>query len=352
MAAALARELQARGHRVTVASMYAARGTWIEAELAAAGVPTIFLGKRRGPDVRMVWRLARAVAEVRPDLVHTHMYALKYAFPALWARRCAAVHTFHSLAEREADPLTGIAHAIAFRAGVVPVAIGEAVADSVLARYGARPPVIANGIPVADFRPHPSARAEVRAALGVPGDAPVFLMVGRFAAPKDQPSLIRAFSSGRLQALGAHLLLAGDGPGRSESEALARSLGVHRRVRFLGVRGDVPRLLAAAVAFVLVSRWEGSPVSVMEAMAAGRPVVATAVGCIPELVVGAAGRLVTPGDGAALEAALHALASDRAAACAAGTAAGRIACERFDVSTTADAYERVYARLVHSRRGG
>jgi glycosyltransferase involved in cell wall biosynthesis len=347
MATTLARRLRRSGHVVCVISMFAPSGTANERELAAEGIEVRFLGKRHGLDPRMIPRLARAVAAFRPDVVHTHLGVLKYLLPALAGSRCRVVHTLHNVAEREVEGPSRLIQFVAFRSRVVPVAIGDAVAESVRRVY--RLPtcrIIRNGISVSDFAPDPRAREEVRAALALPPDAPVFLAVGRIEAQKDHATALRAFASARLRAVGARLLLAGDGPLRPEAERLAHALGVADRVQFLGVRSDVPRLLAAADAFVLASRWEGNPLSVMEAMAAGRAVVATRVGCVPELVPACAGRLVAPGDPDALEEAAVELARDPDLARRLGSAAAEFARAHFDVSGMTRAYEDLYAEVA------
>jgi glycosyltransferase involved in cell wall biosynthesis len=117
-------------------------------------------------------------------------------------------------------------------------------------------------------------------------------------------------------------------------------------VHFLGDRSDVPRVLAAADVFVLASTREGNPLAVMEAMAAGKAVVATTVGSVPELVVPGTGRLVPAGREEALEAAMYDLASDLAMVRTMGEAAARSAAERFDASLMAKAYEQLYEEIT------
>jgi glycosyltransferase involved in cell wall biosynthesis len=348
MLVSLASRLKRSGHEVRVVSVYGASGSAFEAELAADGVPAEFLGKGRGVDPRMIPRFARVLGAFRPEVIHTHMGVLKYAFAPAAARRLPVVHTVHNLAEREVERPSQLLQYLAFRANVVPVAIGEAVAESIRRRYRLeRCRIIPNGIPVADYVAPPAAvRDALRASLGIPPGAPAFVTVGRLEPQKDHATLVRAFASGRLRETGALLLVVGDGVLRADVERLAREQRVADRIRFLGTRSDVPRLLAAADAFVLASRWEGNPLSVMEAMAAGRPVVATAVGCVPELVPASAGTLVAPGDVAALESALFELASDLPRARAQGAAAARIAEATFDLSVMTRAYEALYAELT------
>jgi glycosyltransferase involved in cell wall biosynthesis len=159
--------------------------------------------------------------------------------------------------------------------------------------------VIPNGIEV------PAASApssiDLRTELGIPRRTFVWLAVGSLHPPKDYPSLLRAVHG--LGQSGVLLLVAGDGPLRPRLEQMRDELGLTERVRFLGDRDDVEPLLRACDAFVSASAWEGMPNAVMEALAAGRPVVATSVGGVPELVEhGVTGWLVARSDPTALSA--------------------------------------------------
>ncbi len=163
----------------------------------------------------------------------------------------------------------------------------------------ARTSVVPN--PAPDLPELPSA-AEARASFGIEG--PTFAFAGRLMAAKALDVGLRALSL----VPGATLLVAGDGPDRAAHEALAASLGIADRVRFLGAvsRDDVLRAFRAADAMLLCSAWENFPHTVVEALACGTPVVATTVGGVPEIVVeGANGLLVRNGDADALAAALQ-----------------------------------------------
>jgi len=166
--------------------------------------------------------------------------------------------------------------------------------------------VVPNGIDPARYRADPAARERVRSRLGLV-DAFTWLAVGRLEAQKDFVTLLRAFSV--LRAPGPVLLVAGTGSERDALEAIAFELGCGERVRFLGARDDVPELLAASDALALSSAWEGSPNVVLEAMVASRPVVATDVGGVRELVEhGRTGMVVPPRRPRALASAMRALA--------------------------------------------
>jgi glycosyltransferase involved in cell wall biosynthesis len=199
--------------------------------------------------------------------------------------------------------------------------------------------VIPNGVDVARAR---------RARPGDPGPLRV-LAVGRLRAPKDFRTLVRAVA-----ALGPHacrVLVAGEGPDRPLLAAEIDALGLRGRVVLAGERHDVARLLAYAHVFVLPSRSEGHPVSVLEAMAAGVPVVASRVGGIPEQVAdGETGLLVEPGDVDGLAAALRRLAADPALRRRLGEAGRARAEEAFDLPAFRRAHLEVYSRELARRR--
>jgi glycosyltransferase involved in cell wall biosynthesis len=150
---------------------------------------------------------------------------------------------------------------------------------------------------------------------------------------------------------GAETLIVGEGPDRPRLEQEIRALGVTERVRLVGERYDVPQLLAEADVFALSSASEGMPVSVLEAMAAGLPVVSSRVGGVPELVVdGETGILVRPGDASALAAALSSLIADPAERRRLGAAGRARAEERFDLEPFRRAHVELYSREL-ARRG-
>jgi glycosyltransferase involved in cell wall biosynthesis len=175
------------------------------------------------------------------------------------------------------------------------------------------------------------------------GSPPRVIMVGRLAAPKDPVTLVRALAGVRRASFTATIV--GDGPDRPAVEAEIRAAGLEGVVELAGERHDVPRLLADAEVFVLSSRSEGAPLSVLEAMAAGLPVVASAVGGVPEIVAdGATGLLVPPGNVAALAAALEQLLADAALRRRLGAAGRERARARFDLAGLRRAHLELYAR--------
>jgi glycosyltransferase involved in cell wall biosynthesis len=249
---------------------------------------------------------------------------MRYTLPVA---RCRAVHTVHNVAAREVESAGRLVHRIGYKLGVVPVAVADEVARSFESVYGFRPVTIPNGIDVQRFH-RPECRRVWREANGFRHDETLIVSVARLEPQKNPELLVRALPDD------CSLLLAGDGSLRSALEG-------RPRVHLLGIRSDLPELLSAGDVFALASDWEGHPIALMEAMAAGLPVVATSVGGVPE-IVGDAGVLVPAGDEQALRTALRSVVRDR----------GRYAhaalrrASAFDVRQTIAAYSDLFERVA------
>jgi glycosyltransferase involved in cell wall biosynthesis len=201
--------------------------------------------------------------------------------------------------------------------------------------------VIHNGIPCDAYeRP---ADGSLRKMLTRGTDCPVVLTAARLDRQKGHRFLLEA----ACQVPEAIFVLAGSGPERPVLEALARKLGVDDRVLFLGQRADIPALLASCDLFVLPSLYEGFPLSILEAMAAGRAVVATAVGGTPEAITdGESGLLTPPGDSAALAKAIREVLSDPSLAGKMGATGKARVRQQFSVGAMAQQVSQVYEHLL------
>jgi glycosyltransferase involved in cell wall biosynthesis len=294
-----------RGEEYGWVSAVASGGGFRADALAAGGVTTypVPLARRSKSGVLRAARGVRgAVSRFAPDVVVAHnVGASLVARLALVAgRRRPVVTVFHGVADEELSAAARILRRTSDRV----VAVSAAAADRLAEAGLGRPDVIRNAV----FAQRPVfGRAEVRASLGLADGTPVALCLARLEPQKRHDVLLDAWS--RLDG-DAVLWLAGDGSLRADLERRAEALG--RRVEFLGTRADVPDLLAAADVTVLTSDWEGLPLAVLESMAAGRPVVATRVGGIGEVLAGGGGLVVPPGDPAATAEALNTLLFDRA----------------------------------------
>jgi glycosyltransferase involved in cell wall biosynthesis len=205
--------------------------------------------------------------------------------------------------------------------------------------------VIANGIPELE---QPQGK-DVRAELGLPAGAPLAGAFGRLDPQKGFDVLVRAAAAVADRVPGATVLIAGEGSERERLEAIVRDSGAPHSVRLLGYRTDVPDLLAAVDVAVSSSRFEGSPLSVMESMAAGKPIVATRVGGVPDLIEdGRHGLLVQPDDVGDLSNALVRLHEDRDLARRLGAAARDRQQSELTLDAMLDRLESLYGSL-HER---
>jgi glycosyltransferase involved in cell wall biosynthesis len=351
VAANLLRTLAPEQFDVGAISLRGPFGTDLEEILAQDGIPVWYMGKERGFDPVVLARVTRAMGHFRPHVVHTHLYALRYAFPYMLCRRIPAmVHTVHNLAEREMDDWSGRwVRWIAFRRGVLPVALAREVADSIRRVYGIDDfPLIPNGIPVDTFRGTSIDRERWRSKEGFAPTDVLFVCVAGLRPQKNPTLLLEAFHRGPASDPRAHLLFVGRGALKSELEKQRSALGLQERVHLLGLRSDISEILNAADVFVLSSDYEGNPLSVMEAMAAGKPVICTAVGGVPELVDGGeeCGLLVPSRDVKALAKAMQYLLQNPEVRNTMGKAAAAKAIEQFDLSVMAEAYEKLYRAMI------
>jgi glycosyltransferase involved in cell wall biosynthesis len=330
----LALALDPSRFEVGVVSLYDAFPNGLEPLLEKRRIPVWHLGKWRGPDPRMYASLRHLVREFRPDIIHSHCYVNRYT---VHLRARAMVHTVHNMAAAEVGCFGRLLHRYAFHRGMVPVAVGDAVADSIRQMYGlSQLASIPNGIDTHQFW-RPESRNPWRRRNGYRDEDLLVVSVGRLERQKNPTALVNAMAS----IPKAHLLIAGEGSLRANLEG-------RERVHLLGVRGDIPEILAAADIFALASDWEGLPLAIIEAMAAGLPVVATSVGCVPEIIEhGRTGLLVARGDQAALVAALKELAENHSLRRDMGAAA-RIRSLCFSVDAMAVAYEDLFSRLLSS----
>jgi glycosyltransferase involved in cell wall biosynthesis len=330
-------------HDVAALSLGRTLESFIERRLRQAGIPMWFLNKRPGLDPRVFLPSDRVIRDFRPDVVHTHMSVLRYVLPAILHHRVPlAVHTLHNLAEYETDTLGRGLQWLAFRGRVEPVAISREVASSIERVYGVKARyMVPNCIPVEKYRADDKVRERWRTQEGIDPGAVVFTSVARFEPQKNPFLLLDAFA--RLRDPRARLMLIGHGGQKDEVIHYIRERGLEPSIRMLGLRGDVPECLAASDVFVLSSNWEGNPLSVMEAMSAGLPVISTAVGGVPELVEsGRSGLLVAAGDCAAFSGAMQFLLDHPETRISMSRAARAHAVDAFNLDRMVRGYRELY----------
>lgn len=329
--------LMRMGHQVTAVSLYAQR-TPISLRMEQAGVKLVYLDKKLGLDVTMIPKLWSVFRSEQPDVVHTHLDVIKYAVPAAklaGIRRC--VHTVHNVADKEAEGrLQKLTNTFFYRRSwSVPVALSPQVQQTILPFYGLKAeqvPVIYNGVDLSRFSP------KTDYALGAPVE---LLHVGRLNPQKNHGRLLRAFSLLHAEYPQCHLTLVGDGELRQEVESLVKDLGLEQAVTFAGAQADVRPYLEKADIFVLPSDYEGIPMTIIEAMATGLPIVATAVGGVPDMLRQEESGLLVPPEEMAVAQACARLVQSRTLRERLGRNA-RADTQRFSAEHMAQSYAGVY----------
>lgn len=282
--------LVARGHAVQVLVLGPrAQEEW------PAHLPVTRLGMSKNPFsfLRALWQARCWLKSFDPRLLHSHCYHANLfarCLKILWPR-IVVVNTIHNV--WEGSWLRMLAYRATDRLARQTTAVSQAAAERFVcmgAVSQARMRVLTNGIDVAEFTPTPLRRKTTRAAMLADGEF-VWLTAGRLTAAKDVPNLLRAFALVVASDPRALLWIAGQGEDEAALRDLAQSLGLEERLRWLGLRRDLPALLDAADGFALGSAWEGMPLVLGEAMAMEKPVAATGVGGVRELV-GVAGCVV------------------------------------------------------------
>lgn len=338
---------QEAGERCRVACLFE-RGA-LAGELESRGIPVLACGKRGGLDLAALLRLRRVLRGSVGGVLHTHNAAAHYhavlAGRGLRFRR--VVNTRHGMGcgdhsdRRERR----------YRASMPRTDAVAAVCEAARARFEAQGVAprgalvsVPNGIRGDRFAAADAgARAALRSALGLGPSTRIIGTVGRLTWAKDQRGLLDAYALVRASSADVVLVMVGEGELRAELEAHAAVLGVAPAVHFLGDRGDVPEILCGLDLFVLSSVTEGYSIALLEACAAGLPIVATRVGGNAEILAeGARGRLVPPSDPAALAHAMTAALSDPCASAGVGAHARRWALAEGSLSAMAARYRAVY----------
>jgi len=319
-------------------------------ELRATGVPFTVLGLnpgwRRPRDVGAIRRYLRAA---QPQIVHTFLLAasLYGRFAAILERVPIVIGTEVNIYERK-RPHHILAERLLMAGTDRVIASAAAVRDFYVAQVHADPrkvDVIYNSVDFAQTEPT-EPRAAVRAALGIPLDAPVAGTIARLTEQKGHRFLFDALAASPGLAP-VHLLLVGGGHLHEDLVRRAGALGLSARVHFAGARRDLGSLLGAMDAFVMPSLWEGLPLSLLLAMGAALPVVATAVAGIPEVIDdGRTGLLVPPADPIALGSALSRLFGDASLRARLGREACASVRARFGVEQYVSAVVGLYDRLL------
>lgn len=284
-------ELTKLGHKVTVVSMYDYHSA-ITDRLEKSGIDVRYLGKKPGLDIAIIPRIKKILKEVHADVVHTHRYCAQYAVPAaMLAGVKRRIHTVHNVAEKENGKLARKLNNFFFKhCHLIPVALSELIRDSIVKEYGINKDkisVIYNGIDLSKCLP--------KTDYSIYGNFKI-LHIGRFSEQKNHAGLLKAFKLFHDNHSDSELWLIGDGEKKAEIERYVTENNLDESVKFLGLQSNVYGYLHDADMFTLPSNYEGIPMTLIEAMGTGLPIVATAVGGVPDMLTNEKNAFVVKND--------------------------------------------------------
>ena len=330
-------ELQKLGHTVIVISLYDYKSSITE-RLEAAGIEVKYLGKKHGIDFSMYKKLYRIFKQEQPDVIHSHLATIKYTF---FAGKLAGikknVHTVHNIAQKEAEKPERILRRILFKLfGVVPVALSDIIQKTVSEEYSIpteKIPVVLNGIDLSRCIPKKEYSASGNFKI---------LHIGRFSAQKNHQRLLTAFKQFHERYKDSELWLIGDGENKPQMIEFTKQNRLDDSVTFLGLQDNVYTYLNKADMFTLSSDYEGVPMTLIEAMGSGLPIVSTAVGGIPNMLSDDSA-ILTDLDPNEMESAFERYYNDAELRKSHGTRAKEQAVE-FSAATMAERYLAVYKK--------
>jgi glycosyltransferase involved in cell wall biosynthesis len=367
--ASLAAGLETRGYHTTLVAGTLARGedsmAFVAERLGVEIVDVPEMAREVAPllDARSARRLATIIRDLRPHILHTHTakagaIARAAAVLAGDAHPPIVVHTFHGHVLKGYFGPTRTAffrhvERTLARGSDVLVAVSPEVRDE-LVELGVAPrekfAVVRLGIPLAERLGDPTADLDYRGLYGIPRDAFVVGWVGRMTGVKDSAAVLEIVRATRDLGVDAVLCMVGDGPDREGLEQQAHELGIARQTYFVGYQPDVAGYYRLFDTFVLPSVNEGTPVSAIEALASGTPVVANRVGGVPDVVRdGLDGYLVEPGDVEGAARRIAGLARDGALRERLGASGRERVHRRYSVERLVEDVDRLYRSLLEAK---
>jgi glycosyltransferase involved in cell wall biosynthesis len=323
----------------------------LEAEARRRGLRCTLIGRRGIRYLSAMGRLGRHFAGARPDIVHTHNFlAHVHAAPPARLANLPVIHTKHGKA------VTSFSWSTRFRRFLYGLAdrivvVSRETGESFRAKSGVGPAklvVIHNGIDTSRFAGLDRARS--RRETGLPPEATVFGCVSRLDPVKDHPAMLRAFAKIPARPPACMLVIVGDGPERGAVERVIEELGLGASVRLAGFRDNVPAYLGSFDLFLQLSREEGLSLTILEAAAAGVPIIASAVGGTGEIIEeGRTGTLVAAGDVDGLAAAMARFLDARAPFASMARRARETVEADFSLAGMAGRYEELYRSVLRER---
>lgn len=273
------KNIQKDRYNAVLYCLFEKKETIYSKELEKLNIEVKYLDKKLGVDLGVIWKLIKIMRREKPDIVHTHLNVMQFVLPALiMANIKMRIHTVHSLADKESSGILRKIMFLAFKIfNVKPIGISDVVSRSIANQYKLKESQVTciyNGIDLNRYRK----KEEVQ------DDNVKFICVGTLYAVKNQELIIRAFHNIHIKYMNTKLTIIGDGQLKENLEALINDLNLKNCVDMKGIIPNTEEELGQADIFLMSSIYEGLPLSILEAMAIGLPIISTKVGGIPDIV--------------------------------------------------------------------
>lgn len=270
-------KLQNKGYNVYLVSLYDKINSINTEKAVANNLNIIYLKKKLGLDISLFFKVRKILRLYKPDIIHTHLDAMLYFLP-FYNKKIRKFHTVHSIAQKEASGLQKIIRIIAFKIKkVIPVAISNSIAKTVAYYYKinlTEIPVVYNGIDTSKYYRFCKQDKQLFTLINV----------GTLYEVKNQMYLIDAFAMFNKKHTNSQLFILGDGPLKDQLQNKIESLQLVNKVHLVGKVTNVWDYLAKSDVFVVTSKYEGLPLSMLEAMASGLPIISSNVGGIEDVL--------------------------------------------------------------------
>ncbi len=336
-------ELKKQGNTVYIISLYRFYSA-ITQRLESNGIKIIYLDKKRGFDFSVLHRMYKALKEIKPDVIHSHLYSSKYAMIAASLLRIPCkVHTVHNIATKETNRLGKIFNYVFIHyCHVIPVSLSNEIQKTVLDTYHineSQSPVIFNGI---DLN-----KCIRKSNYETNGQQITYINIARFSKQKNHIRLIKAFMEIKKTRNNVQLILIGTGEEEGVAKDYVKELNIQDSVLFMGKQDNVYDLLNKADVFVLSSDYEGMPMSILEAMGTGLPVISTNVGGISSIITNDTNGILTGLSFEEIAQAMERMLSKEMRERIGHAAVERVT-DAFSIETTAEKYYSLYNETLNN----
>jgi len=265
---------------VRAISLYKDENTHYNIAIKDQNLLVYYLDKKPGLDFTMIRKIKKIIDEFNPDVIHSHLYCMKYLIPSLLNKKNVKMfHTIHNEPQKDARGANKLANKLAFKiCGVTPIALTDDLREEVNKYYRLNNAItVHNGICLDNFKKVRIDTYNAKKRLEIPPESFVVGHVGRFFKQKNHTLILDIFADVLKKRDDSYLLLVGDGELKSEIQNKATKLGISSNVKFLGIRDDMPEIITAMDVFLFPSLHEGFPITLIEAQATGVKCVISSV---------------------------------------------------------------------------